>query len=144
MYLYKFTHIPLLKSNVLLKPKKKKKSDNKSNHPNLLGNINHVQKKKSCLKEKQKQKITTTKKKSNGLDMPMCKCTWAFLSSIDQIPPIFSLFQKENILVCLKRKHLGPTNFFPPPTKHPQKKFFFPFSLQSFSSTYFTSKQTQP
>ena len=41
MCLYKFTHIPLLKNNALLKQKKKKSDKNKSNHPNLLGNKNH-------------------------------------------------------------------------------------------------------
>ena len=39
MCLYKFTHISLLKNNSLLK---QKKSDKKSNHPNLLGNKNHI------------------------------------------------------------------------------------------------------
>ena len=37
MSFYKFTHIPLLKNDVLLK-----KSDKKSNYPNLLGNKNHI------------------------------------------------------------------------------------------------------
>ena len=43
-YVYiNFTHIPLLKSDALLnQTKKKKKSDSKSNHPNLLGNKNHI------------------------------------------------------------------------------------------------------
>ena len=36
---YKFTHIPLLKNEALLK--QTKKSD-KKNHPNLLGNKNHI------------------------------------------------------------------------------------------------------
>ena len=44
--LYKFTHIPLLKNDAQLKPKKvinKKKKKNQS--PNLLKNKNHVHKK---------------------------------------------------------------------------------------------------
>ena len=61
MSLYKFTHIPLLKNDALLK--QKKKSDKKSNYPNLLGNKNHIQKKKARLKKKQKQKITEESKR---------------------------------------------------------------------------------
>ena len=43
-------------------------------------------------KTKTKNHKKKKKKKSNGLDMPMCKYTWVFLSSIYQIAPIFSLF----------------------------------------------------
>ena len=39
MCLYKFTHISLLKINTLLKQKSDQK---KTNHPNLLGNKNHI------------------------------------------------------------------------------------------------------
>ena len=43
--LYKFTHVPLLKNDVQLKPKSDRQPKKKINHPNLL-------KKKSCLKKK--------------------------------------------------------------------------------------------
>ena len=39
MCVYKFTHIALLKNDALLKQKSDKK---KKNHPNLLGNKNHI------------------------------------------------------------------------------------------------------
>ena len=85
-------------------------------------------------KTKTKNHNKKKKKKSNGLDMPMCKYTWVFLSSIYQIAPIFSLFQKENILVGLKRKHLSPTNFFPSPSSNqtPTKKVFLPIFSPKF------------
>ena len=40
MCLYKFTHIALLKNDALLKQKSDQKK--KRNHPNLLGNKNHI------------------------------------------------------------------------------------------------------
>ena len=62
IYLYKFTHVSLLKNDALLKQKSEK-----NNHPNLLGNKNHIQKKKSQKKKKEKgegkRKVRTRPKK---------------------------------------------------------------------------------
>ena len=84
--LYKFTHIPLLKNDSQLK----QKSDKKKQLPNLLKNKNQVKKNHVQLnKEKKKKKKQATysqkrklkKKKKMELDeLPMCKCTWTFLS----------------------------------------------------------------
>ena len=47
MSLYKFTHTPLLKNDVQLKPKKSDKQPKKKKQsPNLLKNKNHIPKKK--------------------------------------------------------------------------------------------------
>ena len=84
MCLHKFIHILLLKSDAQLK---QKKSDKKSNHPNLLGKKNHIKRKnknkkikKERKREKKKKKsneacLKKKKKKSNGMDKPMCKFT---------------------------------------------------------------------
>ena len=53
MCLHKFIHILLLKSDAQLK---QKKSDKKSNHPNLLGKKNHVKRKNKNKKSKKKGK----------------------------------------------------------------------------------------
>ena len=61
MYLYKFTHVSLLKK---LCPIKTKKVTKKGNHPNLLGNKNHIQKTKNH-KRKQKRKKKIKRQRPN-------------------------------------------------------------------------------
>ena len=48
---------------------------------------------------------------------------------------VFSPFQRENILLGLGRKHLGPTIYFPssPPNQTHSKKVFFPIFSPKFS-----------
>ena len=53
MCLHKFIHILLLKSDAQLK---QKKSDKKSNHPNLLGKKNHIKRKNKNKKIKKERK----------------------------------------------------------------------------------------
>ena len=65
----------------------------------------------------------------------MCaSCTWAFLSFSHHISlSKFSLHFKENFLVDLGRKHLGPTIYFllsPPNQTHSKKVFLSIFSLK--------------
>ena len=138
MCLYKFTHIPLLKSDALLKNNNKKRPKKQS--PKFIRKkiISRKKKKKSCPKKTQKQKITKEeeekkKEKGNRLDKPMCKCTSAFSSFTYYIHSTqFSLHFGENILVGLGRKQLGSTNFFSSPHSNQTltKKIFFPiFSL---------------
>ena len=148
MSLYKFTHITLLKNNAQLKPKKWKKKSPKF----IKKNISCPGKKKSHLNQKQKKKKKKRRrrgnvqeegkkkvKKSNVRMKPMCSCTWAFLS-IKQphfLSLVFSLFLGENFWwIQRKNTWISPFIFLPShPTKHTSKKFSFPFSLQSFSST---------
>ena len=63
IYLYKFTRILLLKNDVLLK-QKQKMTKKKSDHPNILGIKNNIQKKKITSipkNHKRKQKIKINK-----------------------------------------------------------------------------------
>ena len=65
MCLHKFIHLLLLKSDAQLK---QKKSDKKSNHPNLLGKKNHIKRKnknKKSPKESNRKKIKNKKRMSN-------------------------------------------------------------------------------
>ena len=52
---------------------------------------------------------------------------------------VFSPFWEENFLVGPRRKHLGPTTYFPfsPSNQTQSKKFSFLFSFESFSSILF-------
>ena len=80
---------------------------------------------------------------------PMCNRTWAFPSKNDAqfFPSVFFSFWKENFLVGLKRKHRGPTIYFPsspPNPTHSKKKFPFYFLFKVFHPPYFTFKQTYP
>ena len=131
MSLYKFTHIPLLKNNALLK--QTKKSDKKSNHSNLLGNKNHIQKKKSRLKKKTKKKKSQKKAKEKEKEKKQRigqAHVHAYLLFTYQISPTqFSFYFGKKIFWWVRRKNTQtPPIFFPlPPTKHPPKKFSFSF-----------------
>ena len=52
---------------------------------------------------------------------------------------VFSPFQRENILVGLRRKHLGPTTYFPSSLSNQThtKKVFFPIFFSIFSPKFF-------
>ena len=73
---------------------------------------------------------------------------WAFLF-IKQphfLYSVFSPFLGENFLVGPRRKHPGPTIYFPsfPPNQTHSKKFSFLFSLQSFPSILFHLQTNTP
>ena len=90
MNLYEFTHIPLLKNDTQLEQKSDKK---KSNHPNLLGNKNHIQKKKSHLKKNHKRKQKKKKKEQ-------------WIGVIGQAH-LLDKFLPLGFLSILQRKHFG-------------------------------------
>ena len=72
MCLHKFIHILLLKSDAQLK---QKKSDKKSNHPNLLGKKNHVKRKnknKKIKKERKREKIKIKLNYGSFVNKPYC------------------------------------------------------------------------
>ena len=89
------------------------------------------------------------KKKRKELDeLPICTCTYVFLSIKHPpfLPSVFSPFWGGNFLVGLGRKHPGPTIYFPSsyPTKHTPKMFSFSFSLQNFLFTLFQLHTNTP
>ena len=99
-------------------------------------------------KKKKEEKVASRRKekeKQSNMEKP---CTWAFLSKNDVqfFPSIFSPFWRENVLVGQGEKHLDPTIYFPfsPPNQTHSKKFYFPFSLQSFLSTLFHLRTNTP
>ena len=79
-------------------------------------------------------------KKSNIWTKPMCKCTrvyWVFLSIKQShfLLSVFFSFWRENFLVSLRRKHLGPIIYFPSSLVnqiHSKKVFLFIFSPKFF------------
>ena len=157
MCLHKFIHILLLKSDAQLK---QKKSDKKSNHPNLLGKKNHVKRKnknKKIKKERKREKkkksneacLKKKKKKEqrNGQAHVQVHMSIFVIYLSNSSHSIFSPFWRENILVGSERKHLSPTNFFSLPSLQPnihQKSFYSYFLFKIFHPPYFTSKQIHP
>ena len=75
-------------------------------------------------------------------------CIWAFLSIMKKlISTWFSLHFGEKTFWRAQGENIWAPPFILLPshlTKYILKKFFSLFSFQSFSSTYFTSKQTHP
>ena len=145
MCLHKFIHILLLKSDVQLK---QKKSDKKSNHPNLLGKKNHVKIKNKNKKIKKERKREKKKKEQrNGQAHVQVHMSIFVIYLSNSSHSIFSPFWRENILVGSERKHLSPTNFFSLPSLQPnihQKSFYSYFLFKIFHPPYFTSKQIHP
>ena len=140
----------------------------KINHLNLLKNKNHVWKKKitskqinqkkkkriwaldvykACpvnQKKKRKEKREGTskgKKNKKGKKNEEDQCGQAHpqYQDVQFFISVFSPFWEENVLVGPRRKHLGPTIYFPssPPNQTQSKKFSFLFSFESFSSILF-------
>ena len=90
------------------------------------------------LPRKAKQREKKKKKKD---ELPICNCTWAFLSIEQSIFFLqFSLYFREKTFWWARRKNIWTLLFIflpPYPTKYTPKKFSFPFSLKSFASTLF-------
>ena len=102
-----------------------------------------IPKKKKITKEKKKKK----KKKRRATDWTSPCALGIFVIYLSNSShSVFSPFWRENILVGLERKHLGPTNFFSLPFLQPNthQNFFLPFSLQSFPSTLFYHQTNTP
>ena len=104
-----------------------------------------TQPKKSKNEKKIKIKIMEAnvqeKKKKNGArDRHFCPLSNHIFSLQ------FSLHFGEKTFGDPKRKHLGPTIYFPPspPNQTHSKKFFFSFSLQSFPFTLFHLQTNTP
>ena len=104
-----------------------------------------TQPKKSKNEKKNKNKNNGSersgKKKKNGArDRHFCPLSNHIFSLQ------FSLHFGEKTFGDPKRKHLGSTIYFPssPPNQTHSKKFFFPFSLQSFPFTLFHLQTNTP
>ena len=156
MCLHKFIHILLLKSDAQLK---QKKSDKKSNHPNLLGKKNHIKRKnknKKIKKERKREKkkrvmkLALKKKKKRATEW-----TSPCASSHEHFCHLSIKFLPLGFLSILEREHFGgpgektpgPHQFFSLPSLQPnihQKSFYSYFLFKIFHPPYFTSKQIHP
>ena len=100
----------------------KKKNNKKLSHPQPWKSKEKRKRKrkKGNNEERKKERGNVLRKaqkrKKEELDkLHMCKCTWTFLSIKQSyfLTSIFSPFWRENFLVGLGRKHLGPIIYFP-------------------------------
>ena len=98
-------------------------------------------KQRYCPEEEEEEEEEGKKKKKLGEHMGI------FVNQEKMHPHcFFSPFWRENILVGLRRKHLGPTIYFHsfPLNQTHQKNFLFHFLSEVFHLLYFTSNQTHP
>ena len=140
------------------KKKKKKRSLSLANQKKKkwIEKNKNKKKRQRCPKKRKKEKKwqhyylgEKEKKKNKGnLKKPMCTCTWVFLSIKKKfIPTQFSLHFGEKTFwwVWGENTWIPPFIFIPSyPAKHTPKRFFFPFSLQSFPSTLFHLQTNTP
>ena len=86
-------------------------------------------------KKKKKRDKERRKEQPIGQAHVQLEMNISFIYLLNSPHSVFSLFWRENILVDLRRKHLGPTNFVPfrPSNQTPTKKVF----LHIFFSKFF-------
>ena len=155
MCLYKFTHIPLLKSDALLKNNNKKKPKKQS--PKFIRKkiISRKKKKKKIL-SKENTKTKNHKRRRRKKKRKRQQIGQAHVQVHMSIFVIYLSNSSHSVFSPFWREHFGGPgdktprlHQFPPPpplppTKHPPKKFSFPFSLQSFPSTLFYHQTNTP
>ena len=141
MCLYKFTHIPLLKSDALLKNNNKKRPKKQS--PKFIRKkiISRKKKKKNLVQRKHRNKKSQKKKKKEKKKATdwTSPCASAHEHSHEHFCHLFIKFLPLSFLSILERTFWWAQRentsaplfiFLPPhPTKHTPKKFSFPFFL---------------